>query len=105
MVYTETYYENVDPPTSGLYMLREALECENLGITVLDADADWTGLEHDHADENQEEVYLLITGSGLLTVNGEPVLLEPGVAVRVSPEATRQLEFHEPSHMVIAGAP
>jgi len=103
--YTQQHYENVDELAPGMHFLRDELDCENLGITVVDVGEGWEGKTHDHAGEGQEEVYLLIEGSGNLTVDGEDVTLEPGKAVRVSPDATRQLSFSEDSTMVIAGAP
>jgi len=105
MGYTQCNYEDVDQPAPGMQFLRNALECENLGFTVVDVDGEWRGKEHDHSDEGQEEVYLLIEGDGELTVDGETVPLEPGEAVRVDPDDSRQLSFDGSSKMVIAGAP
>jgi mannose-6-phosphate isomerase-like protein (cupin superfamily) len=50
-------------------------------------------------------VYLLMEGAGSLTVDGEKVTLDPGKAVRVDPDATRQLQFAEASAMAVVGAP
>jgi quercetin dioxygenase-like cupin family protein len=105
MSYTEQHYSDADELAPGMYFLRDELDCESLGITVVEADEQWNGKEHDHADEGHEEVYLLMDGSGSLTVDGEDIALEPGKAVRVSPDATRQLSFSGESTMVIAGAP
>jgi len=104
MSYTQQHYGNVDELAPGMHFMRDELDCENLGITVVDVDEGWEGKAPDHAEEGQEEVYLLMDGSGSLTVDGEDVRLEPGKAVRVSPDATRQLSFTEDSTMVIAGA-
>jgi mannose-6-phosphate isomerase-like protein (cupin superfamily) len=104
-MYTKTAYDSVEPKAPGMHFLRDALDCENLGVTVLDAGADWEGMEHDHADQDHEEVYVLLSGSGQITVDGETVSLEAGDAVRVAPGATRALSFDAESQMVIAGAP
>jgi len=105
MSYTATQYEDVEPAAPGMHFLRDALDCDTLGITVVEGEEDWVGMEHDHADEGHEEVYVLLSGSGQLTVEGEEIDLEPGTSVRVDPDASRQLVFHEESQMVIAGAP
>lgn len=105
MSYTKANYEDVEPRAPGMHFLREALDCENQGVTVIDADADWTGMEHDHADQDHEEVYVLVEGAGTLTVEGEDIVLDPGDAVRVAPTASRVLTFHESSTMVAVGAP
>lgn len=104
MAYTKTAYDDVEPKAPGMYFLREALDCEQLGVTVLEASEGWNGLEHDHAGDGQEEVYLLVDGSGQLTIDGETVELTPGEAVRVPADATRKLAFDAESLMVIAGA-
>lgn len=105
MSYTKENYATVDERAPGMYFLRDALDCENLGITVVEGDEEWTGKEHDHADPEQEEVYLLVEGSGRITVDGEDVDLDAGDAVRVPPSATRSYGFDERSRMVIVGAP
>ena len=105
MSYTKANYEDVEPHAPGMHFLREALDCENQAVTVIDADANWTGMEHDHADQDHEEVYVLVEGAGTLTVEGEDIVLDPGDAVRVAPTASRVLTFHESSTMVAVGAP
>jgi len=104
MGFDRTNHEDVEPFAPGMHFLREPLDCENLGITVLDAVEGWTGKEHDHTGDGQEEVYLLLGGAGQLTVDGEEVGLAPGDAVRVDAESTRQLYFEEESRMVVVGA-
>jgi len=47
--------------------------------------------EHDERDSGQEEVYLVLSGSGRLVVGGEEVALEQGVVVRVGAGERRQL--------------
>jgi len=98
-------YESVEPRAPGMHFLREALDCERLGVTVLDADPGWEGKPHDHAETDHEEVYLLLSGEGEIAVDGETVALAPGDAVRVDPGSERRLRFEAESRMVIAGAP
>ncbi|GAB7093367.1 cupin domain-containing protein [Halolamina litorea] len=106
MSYDATSYDDVEPKAPGMYFLREALDCENLGITVVEAGDGWEGMEHAHDEDGQEEVYLLLDGAATLSVDGETVSLGPGDAVRVDPGEDRMLAFEEDdSRMVIAGAP
>jgi len=105
MAYERTNYHDVEPRAPGMHFLRDALGCEHLGVTVLEAGEGWTGKEHDHAADGHEEVYLLLSGSGTITVDGEDVALSPGDVVRVPGDASRRLHFEEESRMVIAGAP
>jgi len=104
MGYTKENYAGVESK-AGLYFLRETLDCENLGISVIDVENGREGPEHDHADDAQEEVYLLIEGTARLAVDDEELRLSPGDAVRVAPEASRQLSLEGDSLMVIVGAP
>lgn len=104
MSYTSVNYRETDGET--MHFLREPLECEELGITVVDCDPDWHGKPHDHVEEGQEEVYFLIEGEASVVVDGDEVSMQAGDAIRVSPDATREIQNGaEPSRFVIAGAP
>ena len=105
MTYTKVDYTDVEPVGEAIHFLRDPLECENLGVTVLECEAGWTGKEHDHADDGQEEVYLLLEGEAVVTVEGEEVSMESGDALRVPAEATRRIETESESTFVLAGAP
>jgi len=105
MSYTQKHYRDADELAPGMHFLRDELDCEQLGLTVVEADEQWEGKEHDHADEGEEEVYVLLDGSGRMTIEDEEVSLDAGDAVRVDPDASRRLAFDEESTMVIAGAP
>jgi len=106
MGYDTTAYDDVEPRAPGMYFLRDALDCEELGVTVVEADDGWEGMAHDHDEDGQEEVYVLLHGGATLTVDGEPIELGPGDAVRVDADSTRDLAFSaDGSKMVIAGAP
>lgn len=105
VTHTKVAYTDVEPVGEGMHFLRDALDCDRLGVTVLDCEPDWTGKEHDHADDGQEEVYLLVEGEATVIVEGEEVMMESGDALRVSPEATRRIENGETeSTFVLAGA-
>jgi quercetin dioxygenase-like cupin family protein len=106
MTYDVVNYEDVEPKAPGMYFLRDALDCHELGITVIEADEGWEGMEHAHDEDGQEEVYVLLDGSAKLSIEGDTVPLDPGDAVRVDPEDSRMLVFYEgDSQMVVAGAP
>jgi mannose-6-phosphate isomerase-like protein (cupin superfamily) len=98
-------YDDVDPVGGGLHFLRDALECSNLGVSVLECDPDWSGKPHDHADDGQEEVYVLVEGAATVTVDGESVSMAAGDALRVASESTRRIDAEEGCLFVVAGAP
>ncbi|MFB6091798.1 MAG: cupin domain-containing protein [Haloquadratum sp.] len=105
MSHAKASYEDGTEKAPGMFFLRDELDCENLGFTVVDVDGGWSGMEHDHADGGHEEVYYLVDGSATIDIEGTEVAMEPGDAVRVAPRSSRQLSAAEPSTFVVAGAP
>mgnify|MGYP000465723361 FL=1 len=99
-------YDDVDPVGGGLHFLRDELDCTNLGVSVLECDPGWAGKPHDHAEDGQEEVYVLVEGEATVTVDGDDVSLEAGDALRLAPEEERQIRNGETeSRFVLVGAP
>lgn len=106
MVYTKTNYRDVEPVGDAMHFLRDPLDCDQLGVTVVECDPGWTGKEHDHANGGHEEVYVLLEGEATVTVDGDEVDLTGGDALSIAPEATRQIENGDTeSTFVLAGAP
>lgn len=105
MSYTKAHYADGNERADGMYFLRETLGCDNLGVTVVDVEAGWAGMEHDHGDRGHEEVYYLADGDVTLVVDDEEVSMAPGDAVRVDPDSDRRLHAEAPSTLVVAGAP
>lgn len=104
MSYTKANYNEVEDKNS-LHFMRDELKTENQGFTVLETEAGWDGMEHNHEDDNQEEIYFLVEGSAELEVEGDAVELEEGDAVRISAEDSRTLRTPEASKLVLVGAP
>lgn len=97
--------DEVESVADGMHFLRDPLDSEAVGVTVVDAEAGWTGQPHDHADEDHEEVYLLLEGSATVEVEGRNVSLDPGQAVRIDPDTTRQIRVEDTaSRLVLVGA-
>lgn len=103
--YSEVDYAEVEERAQGMHFLREPLDADNLGLTVIDVREGWTGMEHDHADEGEEEIYHLVEGQATVTVDGETVRMTDGDALRVAPETTRQFYADADCYFVVAGAP
>ncbi len=68
---------------------RRALGAKAFGFNYFVFPPNQEGHEHDHGKDDQEEVYVIVKGSGLLRVDGEEVELKPGRLVRVDPQASR----------------
>lgn len=68
------------------------LGVEAFGLQVFDFPADFDGYpEHDHGEDGEEEIYVVLAGSAEFEVEGERVPLEPGLMIRIEPAATRKL--------------
>ena len=105
MSYSKVNYEETGT-SSGMHFLRDELGCEDHGVTVVDAEPGWENPEHEHEDENHEEVYFLIEGEATITIDSEDVAMDAGDAVRVPPGATRQVTNGDTQSLfVITGAP
>ncbi|WP_377479916.1 MAG: cupin domain-containing protein [Microcoleus anatoxicus] len=78
------------------------LEAVGLGLINLSPNEGYT-FTHSHSE--QEEVYIVIRGSGKIQINGEIIDLTHGDLVRVSPTVKRALKAEENGIFVIcAGA-
>lgn len=106
MSYTKVNYEEVDQVSNAMHFLRDPLQTERVGVTVARCDPGWKSRPHDHADNDHEEVYVLIEGRATIDVDGEEVAMETGDALRIPPESTRQIRNGDSeSAFVLVSAP
>lgn len=70
----------------------DELGVQAFGLQVLDLPAGFADYpEHDHSDDGQEEVYVILSGSAEFTVAGENVHVDAGSLVRIESEAKRSI--------------
>ena len=106
MAYTLVDADTVEARSGIFKPITQQLGVQAFGINVIDLPPGASGLEHDHADDGQEEVYVPLRGSGILRVDGEDVELAPGKLAYVTPESTRQLSAGDDGFTFVAvGAP
>ena len=68
------------------------LGVESFGMQVFDIAPGFTDYpEHDHSDDGQEEVYVMLRGKAELEVDGRRVTLDPEHMARVGPGTKRRL--------------
>ena len=68
------------------------LGVQTFGLQVLDLPADFADYpDHDHREDGQEEVYVVIAGSAEFEVAGERFSTEAGGMLRVSAASRRKL--------------
>ena len=86
-------------------MARVPLNCESSGISYERLGPGWR-TPHGHRHNQQEEIFVLVTGSARMKLDDEIVELEPWSAVRVAPETMRAIEAgSEGAEFVVVGAP
>jgi mannose-6-phosphate isomerase-like protein (cupin superfamily) len=76
-------------PGGAVRKVRRALGARAFGFNYFTLPPNVVGRKHDHAEQNHEEVYFVVRGSGVMRIDGEEVELHPGRFVRVDPTATR----------------
>jgi uncharacterized cupin superfamily protein len=77
-------------PGGAVKFVRRQLGCEAFGITWIELPPNGLGHEHDERESGQEEVNVIIRGSGIYRVDGEEVPIRTGTLLRFDPETTRQ---------------
>lgn len=108
MSYTVADLETVESggPGGMVRYVRRALGTRAFGINHFTIPPGTEGREHDHADSNQEEVYVVLRGSGAMRIDGEDVELRAGRLVRVDPGSTRMpLAGPDGLEFITVGAP
>jgi mannose-6-phosphate isomerase-like protein (cupin superfamily) len=76
----------------AIKLAADELGVETFGLQVLDLPAGFADYsEHDHAQDGQEEVYLVLEGGAELVVAGERVQADAGTLIRVGAQARRKL--------------
>jgi quercetin dioxygenase-like cupin family protein len=71
--------------------LTDGLGVTGFRINQLELAAGAEGLEHDHAGNDQEEVYAVVAGGGVLRAGGEEIPLRAGHFVYLPPDMRRQM--------------
>lgn len=105
---TKTDAESVVPEEyGGMWFLKDELDTDHLGITVLELEPGAKGKEHAHEEDGQEEVYFVVDGEVAVDIEEETVTLGPDEAVRLDPAETRQIHNRgdERAKLVLVGAP
>jgi mannose-6-phosphate isomerase-like protein (cupin superfamily) len=76
-------------PGGAVRFVRRELGVQAFGINWYELAPNTRGREHDEVDTGQEEVNVVIEGSGVYEVEGESVPVKAGSFLRFDPETTR----------------
>jgi len=76
----------------GVFLkIRRALGTTAFGLNELRMTPGFEGVEHDESKTGHEEVYVVLSGSGTATVDGEDMTIAPGDYLRVDAASTRKI--------------
>jgi mannose-6-phosphate isomerase-like protein (cupin superfamily) len=93
-------------PGGAVKFVRRALGVEAFGINWFELPPNAEGREHDERRSNQEEVNVIVRGSGVYRVDGEDVPVQVGTFLRFDPETTRMpIAGPDGLAMIAVGAP
>ena len=105
--YTVKQIDEMEAIVAGAFKrARAELGVSAFGMNVIDMPAGITDAypEHDHADDGMEEVYVALSGSAEMDIEGEKIPLEPSSMIRVAPGTMRTVRTgEEPVRMLIIG--
>ena len=77
-------------PGGAVRFVRRELGLEAFGINWFDLPPGAAGFEHDENETGQEEINVVVAGSGVWRVEGQEVPAKVGTFLRFDPETTRQ---------------
>jgi mannose-6-phosphate isomerase-like protein (cupin superfamily) len=91
MGYSMINVEDVEPsgPGDAVRFVRRELGVLAFGINWFEIPPGAEGLEHDESETQQEEVNVIIRGSGVYRIEGEEVPVRAGTFMRFDPGTTR----------------
>jgi quercetin dioxygenase-like cupin family protein len=91
MGYSMINVEDVEPsgPGDAVRFVRRELGVQAFGINWFEIPAGAEGREHDESETQQEEVNVIIRGSGVYRIEGEEVPVRAGTFMRFDPGTTR----------------
>jgi len=116
---TAKRFDEMEAALGGVFVrVRAELGVNSFGMQVIDlppgfdepyTDHAHAGMpeEHSFANHGQEEVYVPLTGRGVLVADHRQLELEPGMAVRVGPAQKRRIITREEplTYLAVGGVP
>jgi hypothetical protein len=76
-------------------MVRQGLGIQAFGVQIMDLPPDYTTRSHDETETGQEELYMALSGSGAVLIDGAPeqsVPLDTEHLARIGPSVARRLQ-------------
>jgi quercetin dioxygenase-like cupin family protein len=89
--YTIAHVDEIEGagPGGNVKFVRRELGVDAFGVNWFELPPNAEGHEHDESDSQQEEVNVVIAGSGRWRIDGEEVEVRRGTFLRFDPDTTR----------------
>ncbi len=93
--------------TGNWCLVRRSLGISSFGANLVEIPPGETIPEHDEIDRNQEELFVFLTGSPLMVIDGVDHRVSTGAFARLDPELRRTVrnDGPEPVQVLIVSAP
>ena len=91
MGYSKVNLDEIEPTGPGgmVRFVRRELDLQAFGINWFQLPPNVDGVHHDERESGQEEVNVIIRGSGVYRIDGEEVEVAAGTFLRFDPGTTR----------------
>jgi uncharacterized cupin superfamily protein len=88
-------------------LARKTLGAESFGFNVVDIEAGGQIPEHNHAEQDQEEVFIILEGQGTIVTDGTEHDAPAGTFCRFAPEVNRTIRNRSdaPIRALLIGVP
>jgi uncharacterized cupin superfamily protein len=93
--------------TGNWALVRRSLGCRSFGVNLVEIPPGESIPEHDETQRDQEELFLVISGSPVLVIDGEDHPSRPGTFARLDPPHRRTVrnDGSETASVLIVSAP
>jgi hypothetical protein len=92
MGYSHVHVDDIEAggPGGAVRFVRRELAVQAFGINWFDVPPNMEGRDHDESESQQEEVNVIVRGSGVYRIDGEDVPFRAGSFFRFDPDTRRQ---------------
>jgi uncharacterized cupin superfamily protein len=93
--------------TGNWLLARRSLGLRAFGMNIVDIPPGERIPEHDETSRDHEEVFVVLSGTPTMVIDGSEHHMRPGTLVRLDPEPSRTVANHgtEPASVLIVSAP
>ena len=87
--FTAKHRDEFDREWDRWLLVRRGLGVSSFGLNIVEVEPGGSLTEHDELERDQEEVFVFLSGTSTMVIDGEDVPAPAGTFVRVSPQAKR----------------